>query len=469
MEEKIKTPAQQRREQLMNDKKNGYDRLSVADEAAMKGYCEDYKRFLDAAKTEREAVDEAVRLAQSRGFAPFTRGMTVKPGDKLYRVNRGKSVMLAVIGEKSLADGVSIGAAHIDSPRLDLKPAPLYEDSELAFLKTHYYGGIRKYQWVTIPLELHGVVVRADGSAIRVAIGAGAGDPVFTMDDLLPHLGAEQSKKPLGEAIPGETLNILVGSRPFKEDEGSDRVKLAILDILNQKYGLTEADFISAELEAVPAFRASDIGFDRSLIGAYGQDDRVCAYACLAALLDTETPAHTAVCMLADKEEIGSTGVSGMKSAAFDTFMSDLCDAQRVALKTCYEHSFCLSADVSAAYDPNFAEVYEKRNSALVNYGVGLCKYTGSRGKSGASDASAEVVGFVRRVFDQAEVIWQMAELGKVDAGGGGTVAAYMAERDIDTLDAGVPVLSMHAPFETTGKLDCYMMYKGIKAVYQAG
>lgn len=469
MDEKVKTPAQQRRDQLLDNKKNGYDRLSVADEAAMKGYCEDYKKFLDAAKTEREAVDEAVRLAQSRGFSAFTRGMTVKPGDKLYRVNRGKSVMLAVIGEKSLADGVSIGAAHIDSPRLDLKPSPLYEDSELAFLKTHYYGGIRKYQWVTIPLELHGVVVRADGSTIRVAIGAGAGDPVFTVDDLLPHLGAEQSKKPLGEAIPGETLNILVGSRPFKDDEGSDRVKLAILDILNQKYGVTEADFISAELEAVPAFRASDIGFDRSLIGAYGQDDRVCAYACLAALLNTENPAHTAVCMLADKEEIGSTGVSGMKSAAFDTFMSDLCDAQRVPLKTCYEHSFCLSADVSAAYDPNFAEVYEKRNSALVNYGVGLCKYTGSRGKSGASDASAEVVGFIRRVFDQAQVIWQMAELGKVDAGGGGTVAAYMAERDIDTLDAGVPVLSMHSPFETTGKLDCYMMYKGMKAVYQAG
>ncbi len=469
MEEKGKTPAQLRREQLMDSRKNGYDRLSVADEAAMKGYCEDYKKFLDAAKTEREAVDETVRLAQARGFAPFTRGMTVKPGDKLYRVNRGKAVMLAVIGEKSLADGVSIGAAHIDSPRLDLKPQPLYEESELCFLKTHYYGGIRKYQWVTIPLELHGVVVRTDGSLIRVAIGAGVGDPVFTVDDLLPHLGREQAKKPMAEAIPAETLNILVGSRPFKDDEGSDRVKLAILDILNQKYGLTETDFISAELEAVPAFRASDVGFDRSLIGAYGQDDRVCGYACLAALLDIENPAHTAVCILADKEEIGSEGVSGMKSAAFDTFMSDLCDAQRVALKTCYEHSFCLSADVTAAYDPNFTEVYEKRNSALVNYGVGLCKYTGSGGKSGSSDASAEVVGFVRRVFDRAEVLWQMAELGKVDAGGGGTVAKFMAERDIDTLDAGVPVLSMHAPFETTGKLDCYMMYKGMKAVYQAG
>ncbi|WP_251448295.1 aminopeptidase [Vermiculatibacterium agrestimuris] len=468
MEEKEKTAGQLRRELLLDQRKNGYDLLTAEDEAAMKSYCEDYKKFLDAAMTEREAVDEIVRQAEAHGFVPFTRGMAVIPGDKLYRVNRGKAVMLAVIGEKSLADGVSIGAAHIDSPRLDLKPQPLYEDSELAFLKTHYYGGIRKYQWVTIPLELHGVIVRKDGSSVKVAIGAAEGDPLFTVDDLLPHLGGEQSKKPLGEAIPGETLNILVGSRPFKDDEGADRVKLAILDILNQKYGLVETDFISAELEAVPAFRACDIGFDRSLIGAYGQDDRVCAYAAFAALLDTKRPVHTAVCMLADKEEIGSEGVTGMKSAAFDTFMSDLCDAQRVALKTCYEHSFCLSADVTAAYDPNFAEVYEKRNSAQVNYGMGFCKYTGARGKSGASDASAEVVGFVRRALDAAGVIWQMAELGKVDAGGGGTVACYMAERDIDTLDAGVPVLSMHAPFEVTGKLDCYMTYKGMKVIYQS-
>lgn len=467
--EKEKTAAQLRREALLDDRKNGYDLLSAEDEAAMKAYCEEYKKFLDAAKTEREAVDEVVRLAEARGFTPFTRGMTIKPGDKLYRVNRGKSIMLAVIGQKSLADGVSIGAAHIDSPRLDLKPQPLYEDSELAFLKTHYYGGIRKYQWVAIPLELHGVVVRADGTTVRVAIGASEGDPLFTVDDLLPHLGAEQNKKPLAEAISGENLNLLVGSRPFRDDDGADRVKLAVLDILNQKYGVTEADFISAELEVVPAFKATDIGFDRSLIGAYGQDDRVCAFACLAALMDLETPGHTAVCMLADKEEIGSEGVSGMKSAAFDTFMSDLCDAQRVPLKTCYERSFCLSADVTAAFDPNFPEVYEKRNSARVNYGMGFCKYTGSRGKGGASDASAEVVGFVRRTLDAAGVIWQIAELGKVDAGGGGTVACYMAERDIDTLDAGVPVLSMHAPLETTGKLDCYMTYKGMKAVFQAG
>ena len=322
---------------------------------------------------------------------------------------------------------------------------------------------------MTIPLELHGVVALKDGSTVKVVVGPAAGDPIFTIDDLLPHLGAEQSKKPLGEAIPGESLNVLIGSRPFAGDEGADRVKLAVMDILNQKYGILEEDFISAELEVVPAFRASDVGFDRSLIGAYGHDDRVCGYAALAGLLDLEeVPAKTAVCMLADKEEIGSEGVSGMQSAAFDTFMSDLCDGQKVALKACYEKSFCLSADVTAAFDPNFADVYEKRNSARINYGVGLCKYTGARGKSGSSDASAEVVAKVRAMLDGADVVWQMAELGKVDAGGGGTVACYMANRDIDTIDAGVPVLSMHAPFETVSKLDCYMTYAAMKAVYRS-
>jgi len=468
MEEKQKTAGELRREALLYQPKNGYDRLNPAEEADLNAYCEDYKKFLDAGKTERECVDETVRLAEYHGFKPFVRGMALNPGDKLYRVNRGKAVMLAVIGSKPLSEGVNIGAAHIDSPRLDLKPNPLYEDAELAFFKTHYYGGIRKYQWVTIPLELHGVIALKDGSTVKVSIGSGEGEPRFTIDDLLPHLGAEQSKKPLGEAIPGESLNLLIGSRPFAGDEGSDRVKLAVLDLLNQKYGITEEDFISAELSAVPAFKAMDIGFDRSLIGAYGHDDRVCGFAALAALFTLGTPARTAVCMLADKEEIGSEGVSGMQSAAFDTFMSDLCDAQRVTLKACYEKSFCLSADVTAAFDPNFADVYEKRNSAKVNYGMGLCKYTGARGKSGASDASAELVAYTRRVLDAAGVVWQMAELGKVDAGGGGTVACYMAERDIDTIDAGVPVLSMHAPFETVSKLDCYMTYKGMKAVYEA-
>ncbi|HJB56538.1 MAG TPA: aminopeptidase [Candidatus Flavonifractor intestinipullorum] len=468
MAEKEKTAGELRREALCYAPKNGYDRLTAEDEAALQRYCEDYKRFLDAGKTERECVSEAIRQAEAKGFRPFVRGMELKSGDKIYRSNRGKSLMLAVVGSRPLSEGVNIGAAHIDSPRLDLKPNPLYEDSELAYFKTHYYGGLRKYQWVSIPLELHGVVARKDGSVVEVAIGGRPGDPLFTINDLLPHLGVEQSKKPLSEAIPAETLNILVGSRPFRDDEGAERVKLAVLDLLHQKYGITEEDFISAELEVVPAFRAVDIGFDRSLIGAYGHDDRVCAYAEFAALLELEIPSRTAVCILADKEEIGSEGVSGMQSAAFDTFMSDLCDSQKVPLKTCYEKSFCLSADVTAAYDPNYADVYEKRNSARINYGMGLCKYTGARGKSGASDASAEVVAYVRRILDEAGVFWQMAELGKVDAGGGGTVACFMANRDIDTLDAGVPVLAMHAPFETVSKLDCYMTYKGMKAVYAA-
>ncbi len=339
--------------------------------------------------------------------------MALKSGDKVYRVNRNRAITLAVVGSAPLDQGVSICAAHIDSPRLDLKPTPLYEDSELAFLKTHYYGGIRKYQWVTIPLELRGVVALKDGSLVDVSVGGNPGDPLFTVDDLLPHLAADQSKKPLGEAIPAESLNILVGSRPLKDDDGADRVKLAIMDLLNQKYGITEADFISAEIEAVPAFNAVDIGFDRSLIGAYGHDDRVCGYAALKALLDLGTPCRTAVCVLADKEEIGSEGVSGEQSAFFDTFVGDLCDSQNVPLKACLEKSFCLSTYVTAAYDPNFAEVYEKNNSAMVNYGVGLCKYTGSRGKGGCSDAGAEAVAYVRRLLDDRNIVWQMGRAGQ--------------------------------------------------------
>ena len=457
----------QKRDALLNAKKNGWDRVDTATEAAIDSYCQGYKTFLDRGKTERNCVTYTVELAQAAGFVPFERGMALKSGDKVYRVNRNRAITLAVVGSAPLDQGVSICAANIDSPRLDLKPTPLYEDSELAFLKTHYYGGIRKYQWVTIPLELRGVVALKDGSLVDVSIGGNPGDPLFTVDDLLPHLAADQSKKPLGEAIPAESLNILVGSRPLKDDDGADRVKLAVMDLLNQKYGITEADFISAEIEAVPAFNAVDIGFDRSLIGAYGHDDRVCGYAALKALLDLGTPCRTAVCVLADKEEIGSEGVSGMQSAFFDTFVGDLCDSQNVPLKACLEKSFCLSTDVTAAYDPNFAEVYEKNNSAMVNYGVGLCKYTGSRGKGGCSDAGAEAVAYVRRLLDDRNIVWQMAELGKADQGGGGTVACYMANRNIDTLDAGVPVLSMHAPFETVSKLDCYMTYAACKAVYE--
>ena len=457
------------KKKLLSTKKNGYDCVDEGYETAMNAYCEGYKAFLDAGKTERLCALEAIRMAEGAGYRPYVRGMEVKSGDKLYVSNRGRGVMRAHIGEKSLAEGAQIAAAHIDSPRLDLKPNPLYEEAEMAFFKTHYYGGIRKYQWVAMPMELHGVVAMKDGSTVTVNIGGDMGDPKLVITDLLPHLGAEQSKKPLASAIPGETLNLLLGSRPIGDEEDSGRVKLAVMKLLYEKYGITEDDFNSAELEAVPAQNACDIGLDRSMIGAYGHDDRVCAYASLKALLDLpKTPAKTAVCILADKEEIGSDGVTGMQSAAFDTFMEDLCDAQGVALRVCYEKSFCLSADVTAAYDPDFAEVYEKRNSAFVNYGIGLCKYTGARGKSGASDADAETVAYIRSLFDEANVIWQIAELGKVDAGGGGTVAMYMANRNITTLDAGVPVLSMHAPFETVSKLDCYETYKGVKAVYQA-
>ncbi len=467
-EPKELTRGAQLRKALQYKKKNGYDCLREGDMEAMEAYCQGYKQYLDAGKTERECVDRTVAMAEAAGFRAYERGMSLKPGDKVYRVNRGKAIMLAVMGRKGMEHGVNIAAAHIDSPRLDLKQNPLYEAEEMAFLKTHYYGGIRKYQWMTIPLELHGVVVLKDGRTIRVSVGGGEGDPLFTITDLLPHLGAGQAGKKLSEAFPAENLNVLVGSRPLAEDEESDRVKIAVLELLNRKYGMVEEDFISAELAAVPAFNACDIGFDRSLIGAYGHDDRVCAYASLAAMLQLGTPERTAVCMLADKEEIGSEGVSGMQSSAFDTFVGDLCEGQNVRLDVCFEHSFCLSADVTAAYDPDYAEVYEKRNSALVNYGMGLCKYTGARGKSGASDASAEVVGYVRRVLDRAGVVWQMAELGKVDAGGGGTVACYMANRNIDTIDAGVPVLSMHAPFETVSKLDCYMTYRGVQAIFEA-
>ena len=454
------------KEKLLYNPKNGWDRLPQEEEAPLEAYCTAYKAYLDAGKTERCCVKESIRQAEALGFRAYERGMTLKPGDKVYRNNRDKMLMLAVIGTAGMEHGARITAAHIDSPRLDLKPNPLYEEAELGYLKTHYYGGIRKYQWVTIPLELRGVVALRDGQVVEVAIGEGE-EPKLVINDLLPHLGAEQSKKTLAEGIGGEQLNILIGSRPMEGDD-TERVKTQLLRLLYEKYGFTEEDFISAELEAVPAVNAVDIGLDRSMIGAYGHDDRVCAYAALKALFDMEkVPEKTAVCVLADKEEIGSDGVTGMQTAAFDSFMDDLCEALGTPLKACLERSFCLSADVTAAYDPNFGDVYEKRNSARLGYGVGLCKYTGSRGKGGASDASAEVVAFARRVFDEAGALWQMAELGKVDAGGGGTVAKYMANRNIDTLDAGVPVLSMHAPFETVSKLDCYMTYKAMKAIYE--
>ena len=462
MSEEMKTL----RKQLLRDSRSGYDVLEEAQLRQMEDYCADYKAFLGN-KTERLSARAAIAAAEAHGFVEYRRGMALEAGDKVYTCNRGKGLMLAVMGRESMAEGVQIAAAHIDSPRLDLKPNPLYEDSELAYFKTHYYGGIRKYQWVTIPLQLQGVVVKKDGTAVEVCIGE-KGEPQLVITDLLPHLGGEQGKKPLSEAIPAETLNILLGSRPIGGEDDSDRVKLHVMKRLYDKYGITEADFASAELEAVPAADAVDIGIDGSMIGSYGHDDRVCGYAALRALLELDAPAKTAVCVLADKEEIGSMGVTGMQSAVFETFLSDLCDSQNVPLKVCFENSFCLSADVTAAYDPNFADVFDKKNAAFLNHGVGLCKYTGARGKSGSSDAGAETVAYVRSLLDGAGVRWQICELGKVDAGGGGTVAQYMANRNIATLDAGVPVLSMHAPFEVVAKLDCYEMYRACKAIYEA-
>ena len=453
------------REKLFYEQKNGYDLLDTQERVALEDYCREYMAYLNESRTEREAVRNAIALAEEQGFKPYVPGMTLKAGDKVYKNNRGKALMLAVIGKKPLNEGSVIAGAHVDSPRLDLKQVTMYESDELCYFKTHYYGGIKKYQWVTIPLELHGVVALKSGEMVDLVIGRDPEDPRFVITDLLPHLAQDQMKKTLAEGITGEGLNILIGSTPY-DDEGKDRVKLAVMSILNDMYDITEEDFLSAELVAVPAFDVSEIGLDRSLIGGYGHDDRVCAFAELKAIFDVQDPEKTCVCILADKEEIGSEGVSGMQSEAFDCFMADLCAAQGVELRRCFENSFCLSADVSNAFDPNFPEVSEKRSESKVNYGMAICKYTGARGKSGTSDASAEIVAYLRRLYERENVVWQMAALGKVDQGGGGTIAKFMANRNIDTIDAGVPVLSMHAPFEVVGKLDCYMTYKGVLAAY---
>lgn len=453
------------RDELFMKQKSVYE---TADETKIKeiyDFAEGYMAWLDVSRTERLAVRESIKLAEAKGFTAWEPGKTYAPGEKIYFNNRQKGLTLAVIGTKSLAEGANIAAAHVDNPRLDLKQYPLYENEEMAFFKTHYYGGIKKYQWVVTPLALVGVVVRADGSSVDVSIGLNKGEPRFVITDLLPHLAGDQMKKNASDFIPAESLNILLGTRPDKE-EGSDRVKLAVMKLLNEKYGITEADFLSAELCAVPADEITDIGLDRSLIGGYGHDDRVCAYSELLALLDTPAPEKTAVCLLVDKEEIGSEGTTGMQAQAFDRFMDDLCRSQGVSLYECYAHSFCFSADVCNAFDPNFPEVSEKRNNCKLNYGVGIMKFTGSRGKSGSNDAPAEVVGKVRKLLDGAGVAWQMGELGKVDQGGGGTVAMFTARRDIDTIDAGVPVLSMHAPFEVISKADLYSTYAAVKALY---
>ncbi len=433
----------------------GDDVVSQAD-----AFAEGYKAFLNNAKTEREATDAVVEMAKSEGFTEFDCYKKYNAGDKVYFVNRDKAIILAVIGKKPLTDGVKIAAAHIDSPRLDLKPNPLYESDELALFKTHYYGGIKKYQWVAIPLALHGVIVKADGTKVNVKIGEEEGEPKFVISDILPHLGAEQGKRTLSEGIAGEELNVIVGSRPFKNDEGSELVKLNVLKLLNEKYGIKEADFLSAELEVVPAFKADDIGFDRGLIGSYGHDDRVCAYPAAMAALSVKDPDYTAITVLTDKEETGSDGNTGLQSDYMRNFIAYLAKASGLDVFEVLSKSECLSADVNSAYDPTFNSVFEKNNTSFLNKGVVITKYTGARGKGGTSDASAEYMGKIRRMLDEDNIVWQIGELGKVDAGGGGTVAKYIAKLDVDVVDLGVPVLSMHAPYEVISKLDLYMAYK---------
>ena len=462
-----KTQAEQLKEELFYAPKHAGLRFDEAYLKEADEFCAGYKRYLDAGKTERECVGEAVRLAEAAGFKPFDPATPYKPGEKLYYVNRLKCVILCVIGTKPLIEGVRIAAAHIDSPRLDLKPNPLYEAEELALLKTHYYGGVKKYQWVAIPLALHGVIIKKDGSKVEVRIGDGADDPCFVITDLLPHLAQEQAKQTMAEGIKGEDLNLLIGSMPFRDDAASERVKLNIMALLHEKYGVVESDFLSAELEIVPAWGARDIGFDRSLIGAYGHDDRVCAYPALMAALDAKNPPHTVLSVLTDKEETGSEGNTGLDSRYLEYFIHALARNMGAAGQDVLSASQCISADVTAAMDPTYPEVLEKRNAARLNYGVGVCKYTGSRGKSGTSDASAEYLARVCALFESAGVQWQMAELGRVDLGGGGTVAKYIARLNVNTLDVGVPVLAMHAPFEIVSKSDVFMMYKACCAFFE--
>ncbi len=454
------------KEELFYAPKHASRVISAEEVAAADAYCEGYKQFLNDAKTEREAVSAAVAQAEMHGFTPYEFGKQYAPGAKVYYNNRGKSIILAVLGTRSLADGVRIAAAHVDSPRVDLKPNPLYEDNDIALLKTHYYGGIKKYQWTVIPLALHGVVVKKDGTVVNVCIGEDENDPKFVITDLLPHLAQEQSKRTLGDGIRGEELNIVIGSRPFADCEESEAVKLNILKLLNEKYGIIEADFLSAELEAVPAYKACDVGLDRSLIGAYGHDDRVCAYPALTAIFETEDPEYTVLTVLTDKEETGSDGNTGLNSSYMADFITDLAETQGVPGRICMKNSECLSADVNAAFDPTFSDVLERKNAAYVNKGIVITKYTGSRGKGGTSDASAELMGRVRNMLDKNGVVWQIGELGKVDLGGGGTVAKYVASHNIDVVDAGVAVLSMHAPFEVVSKLDVYMTHRAFKVFF---
>ena len=460
-------------EKLFHKKENGWNTVDTRKKEAIFNFSKDYMNFLNKAKTEREFIVEATKMAQENGYRDIAEFEKLQPGDKIYFVNREKSMYLAIIGTENIENGVHIIGSHVDSPRLDLKPNPLYEDSELAYFKTHYYGGIKKYQWTTIPLSIHGVIVKPNGEKMTVNIGEDEDDPIFTITDLLPHLAQEQMTKKLNNAIEGEALNLLIGSIPYGDEETkvAEKVKLNILNLLNMKYGITEVDFMSSEIEIVPAFKARTMGLDQSMVAAYGQDDKICVFASLTALMKIENPTKTAVCLIADKEEIGSMGNTGMESQMFDYFVSELLNKTNEnrpnLLQKVYAKSKMLSADVDAGFDPIYASVSEKNNASYIGHGICMNKYTGARGKSGASDANAEFVAEVRKIFEANNIKYQISELGKVDLGGGGTIAYILAGKGMDVIDCGVPVLSMHAPYEVTSKYDLYTAHRAYEAFYR--
>ena len=458
-------------DKLSYERKNAYLIMQDDEKEEMKQLCDDYRAFLDNGKTERECVKEAVKYAEKAGFVPLESVTKLKAGDKVYKINRNKNIFMAVIGSDDIRNGINIAGAHIDSPRLDLKQNPLYESTDMALLKTHYYGGIKKYQWMTIPLAIHGVIYNADGEKTEICIGEKEDDPVFVITDLLPHLAKDQMAKKMTEGIEAENMNILIGGMPTDSEDIKEKVKFTVLKLLNERYNITEKSFISAEIEIVPAQKAKNVGLDESFVGAYGQDDRVCAYTTLRGIIDVPQQNRTAVAILVDKEEIGSMGNTGAKSAFMTMAIAELIekvngDCSVTDFNRVIENSACMSSDVSAAVDPNYLSVSEARNSAYAGYGVTIVKYTGARGKYDSSDANAEFVHEMSEIMDKNGVVWQTGELGKVDQGGGGTIAQYVANLNMDVIDCGVPVLSMHAPFEVVAKSDIYMAYKAYKAFY---
>jgi len=458
------------KDKLFTQKKNGWEKLSNEELEEIFKFADEYMYYLNSSKTEKEIVRNSKEILLKNGFVDVEQKESLQPGDKVFYVNHGRSLYIAVIGEEPLTNGMRVVAAHGDSPRIDLKQNPFYEDGELAMLKTHYYGGIKKYQWTNIPLSMHGTVVKPNGEKVEIEIGEREDDPVFTISDLLPHLAAEQMERKLKDGVQGEDLNILMGSIPYDDDTVSERVKLNVLNLLNEKYGITEVDFVSSEIEFVPAFKAKSLGLDYSMVGAYGQDDKVCCYAALRGILNVENPKKTAVCILTDKEEVGFNGVTGMFTMIFETFIHELLDKKGEnspsAIQRTFANTKAISADVDAGYDPNYPSAFEKNNTSFIGKGLTVVKYTGSRGKSGASEAPAEMVAELRKIYESAGVRYQACELGKVDKGGGGTIALTLANRGMTVVDSGVPVIGMHSPYEITSKYDVYAAYKGYRAFY---